>query len=166
MESLRVLDRPAVRRLRQALAAAGSTARIIVLAGTARTAADAAASLGVEPGAIVKSLVFAAQGRAVMALVAGDRRCDTLALGRALGIAGKVLRADADLVRSATGYSIGGVAPLGHPAPLPLVIDASLRRFATVYAAAGHPHCVFATSVEELAALTGGAVVEGVGVEG
>ena len=161
-----LLDRPAVKRLRDALAAAGSTATVIELSTTARTAADAAASLGVEPGAIVKSLVFAAPGKAVMALVAGDRRCDTAALGRALGIAGKVGRADADLVRSATGYSIGGVAPLGHPSPLPLVIDASLGRFATVYAAAGHPQCVFATSLEELAALTGGAVVEGVGVEG
>lgn len=161
-----MLDRPAVRRVRQALAAAGSSAQVIELAETARTAADAAASLGVEQGAIVKSLVFAARGKALMALVAGDRRCDTKALGRALGIADKIVRADADVVRAATGYSIGGVAPLGHPAPLALAIDASLMRFETVYAAAGHPHCVFATSVEELAALTGGAVVEGVGVEG
>ena len=164
-----LLDRPAVRRVRDALAAAGSTAEVIELAETARTAADAAASLGVEQGAIVKSLVFAAPGGAVMALVAGDRRCDTKALGRALGIAGKLVRADADLVRAATGYSIGGVAPLGHPAPLPLAIDASLARFEAVYAAAGHPHCVFATSIEELVALTGGAIVaivEGVGVDG
>ena len=159
-------DRPAVRRLREALAAAGSFAEVIELAETARTAADAAASLGVEQGAIVKSLVFASENRAVMALVAGDRRCDTRALGRALKLTGKVSRADADLVREATGYSIGGVAPLGHPAPLPLAIDASLARFEAVYAAAGHPHCVFATSVDELARLTGGAVVEGIGIEG
>jgi prolyl-tRNA editing enzyme YbaK/EbsC (Cys-tRNA(Pro) deacylase) len=161
-----LLDRPAVKRLSDALAAAGSSARIIELAETARTAANAAASLGVAQGAIVKSLVFAVEGKAIMALVAGDRRCDTQALGRALGIAGKIGRADADLVRAATGYSIGGVAPLGHATPLPLVIDSSLRRFATVYAAAGHPHCVFATCVDELASLTGGAVVEDIAVEG
>lgn len=166
MQDERLLDRPSVKRLRGALAAAGSTATVIELAETARTAADAAASLGVERGAIVKSLVFAVAGRAVMALVAGDRRCDLKALGRALDLTGKVRRADADLVRAATGYSIGGVAPLGHPAPLPLVIDASLGRFKAVYAAAGHPHCVFATSLDELHALTGGAVVEGVGVAG
>ena len=162
-------DRPSVRRLRDALVAAGSSAHVIELAETARTAADAAASLGVEQGAIVKSLVFAVRGQgvvmAVMALVAGDRRCDPLALGRALNIAGKVERADADLVRQATGYSIGGVAPLGHPTHLALAIDSSLTRFATVYAAAGHSHCVFATSVDELATLTGGAVVEGIGIE-
>ena len=89
-----------------------------------------------------------------------------MALARVLGIAGKMVRADAELVREATGYSIGGVAPLGHPQPLPLVIDASLLRFETVYAAAGHPHCVFATSAGELAQLTGGALVEDVGVAG
>ena len=158
-----LLDRPAVVRLRDALAAAGSNARVIELADSARTAADAAASLGVEQGAIVKSLVFAAAGGAVMALVAGDRRCDTEALGFALNITSKISRADADLVRRATGYSIGGVAPLGHATPLPVAIDASLARFETVYAAAGHPHCVFATSVEELVRLTGGAVIEGLG---
>ncbi len=101
-----------------------------------------------------------------MALVAGDRRCDLQALGQALGLSGKIGRADADLGHAATGYSIGGVAPLGHPAPMPLVIDASLARFEAVYAAAGHPHCVFATTLEELTALTGGTVAGGVGVEG
>ena len=166
MGNQRLLDRPAVKRVRDALAAAGSTATVIELAETARTAADAAASLGVEQGAIVKSLVFAVEGRAVMALVAGDRRCDLQALGQALGLSGKIGRADADLVHAATGYSIGGVAPLGHPAPLPLVIDASLGRFAAVYAAAGHPHCVFATTLDELNALTGGTIAEGVGVDG
>ncbi len=163
MENQRLLDRPAVKRVREALAAAGSAATVVELAETARTAADAAASLGVERGAIVKSLVFAVDGQAVMALVAGDRRCNLQALGRALGHTGKVVRADADLVRAATGYSIGGVAPLGHPAPMPLVIDASLARFAAVYAAAGHPHCVFATSLDELTGLTGGTVAEDVG---
>ncbi len=135
-----------------------------MLADTARTAQDAADSVGVELGAIVKSLVFAVDGRAVMALVAGDRRCDTAALARALGLDGKVGRADADMVRDATGFTIGGVPPIAHTTPLATAIDASLGRFATVYAAAGHPHCVFGTSPDELARLTGAPVVEDIGV--
>ena len=141
-----LLERPAVVRVRAALTAAGSAAEVIALADTARTAQDAADSVGVELGAIVKSLVFAVDGRAVMALVAGDRRCDTAALARVLGLDGKVGRADADTVRDATGFTIGGVPPIAHTTPLATAIDASLGRFATVYAAAGHPHCVFGTS--------------------
>ena len=159
-----LLERPAVKRVRAALAAAGSAAEIIALADTARSAADAAESVGVELGAIVKSLVFAVDGRAVMALVAGDRRCDTAALARVLGLDGKVGRADADTVRDATGFTIGGVPPIAHTTPLATAIDASLGRFATVYAAAGHPHCVFGTSPDELARLTGAPVVEDIGV--
>ncbi len=159
-----LLERPAVKRVRAALAAAGSTAEIIALADTARSARDAAESVGVELGAIVKSLVFAVDGRAVMALVAGDRRCDTAALARALGLDGTIGRADADMVRDATGFTIGGVPPIAHTTPLATAIDASLGRFATVYAAAGHPHCVFGTSPDELARLTGAPVVEDIGV--
>ncbi len=158
------LERPAVKRVREALAAAGSEAEVIALAGTARSAADAAASVGVELGAIVKSLVFTAGGRPVMALVAGDRRCDTAVLAHALGIEGKLGRADADAVRQATGFTIGGVPPIAHAEGIAVLIDASLARFETLYAAAGHPHCVFATSVDELAGLTGAPVVEGLGV--
>ncbi len=159
-----LLERPAVKRVRAALAAAGSAAEIIALADTARSARDAAESVGVELGAIVKSLVFAVDGRAVMALVAGDRRCDTAALARALGLDGTIGRADADMVRDATGFTIGGVPPIAHTTPLATAIDASLGRFATVYAAAGHPHCVFGTSPDELARLTGAPVVEDIGV--
>ena len=159
-----LLERPAVVRVRAALTAAGSTAEIIALADTARSAQDAARSVGVELGAIVKSLVFAVDGRAVMALVAGDRRCDTAALARALGLDGKVGRADADMVRAATGFTIGGVPPVAHSTPLPTAIDASLGRFAAIYAAAGHPHCIFGTSLDELARLTGAPVADGIGI--
>ena len=158
------LAHPAVRRVQEALREKGSRAEIIELETTARTAEDAARSLGVEVGAIVKSLVFTIDGDPVMALVAGDRRCDTKALGPAFGRSGLVLRADADRVREATGFVIGGVAPLAHPAPLPTVIDDSLGRFETVYAAAGHPHCVFPTTMLELSLLTGGAVTKGVSI--
>ena len=159
-------EKPSVKRVRVALRWAGSTAEIIALAATARSAREAADSLGVALGAIVKSLVFTVDGQPAMALVAGDRRCDESALAAALGLEGKVTRADADTVRAATGFAIGGVPPLGHANPLPTAIDASLRRFTTVYAAAGHPHCVFATTVDELTRLAAATVVEDLGVEG
>ncbi len=152
------LENPSVKRVRAALAELGAVAEVIELAETARSAQDAADSIGTELGSIVKSLVFAVAGQPVMALVAGDRQCDTKALPAALGLEGKCKRADADLVREATGFAIGGVAPVAHERQLPIAIDASLGRFATVYAAAGHPYCVFATSLEELARLTGGEV--------
>jgi prolyl-tRNA editing enzyme YbaK/EbsC (Cys-tRNA(Pro) deacylase) len=131
-----------------------------VLDSTARTAQAAADSVGCPLGAIVKSLVFQVGGRAVLALVAGDRQCDTGRLPAVLGLDGKAGRADPDLVRAATGFAIGGVAPVGHPAPLPTAIDASLGRFEVLYAAAGHPHAVFPTSLEELVRLTNGKVDE------
>jgi prolyl-tRNA editing enzyme YbaK/EbsC (Cys-tRNA(Pro) deacylase) len=158
------LDHAGVRRVQAALRAKGSRAEVIELETTARTAADAARSLGVAIGAIVKSLLFTIDGDPVMALVAGDRQCDTRALAPALGRSGLVLRADAERVRSATGFVIGGVAPLAHPAPLPTAIDDSLGRFETLYAAAGHPFCVFPTSMLELSLLTGGAVTKGISI--
>ena len=158
------LTHPAVRRVQAALAEAGSQAEVIALASTARSAEDAAASIGAPLGSIVKSLVFTVGGAPVMALVAGDRRCDPKALGQALGRNGKVRRADADAVRDATGFAIGGVAPVAHETRLPVAIDASLGRFETVYAAAGHPHCVFATTIAELERLTGGTVTPEIAV--
>ena len=160
-----MLDRPAVWRVREALAAAGSDAEVIALAGTARSAEDAARSVGVALGAIVKSLVFTVAGEPVIALVAGDRRCDTRVLASALGLEGKAARADADMVREATGYTIGGVPPFAHDRRLATAIDASFSRFDVVYAAAGHPHCVFGVSPDELQRLTGAPLVEGLGTE-
>ncbi len=125
MSDGRLLDRLSVRRVRAALTAADIDTEIIVLSETARTAADAARALGVEPGAIVKSLVFLVGDRPVLALVAGDRQCRQSALAEALGITGKARRADAEHVRDATGFAIGGVAPIGHAQALPTVIDAS-----------------------------------------
>lgn len=158
-------DNASVQRVRLALEAhaPGAGSRIIALSDSARTAAEAAAGLGCEVGAIVKSLVFDSGGpgnrRAVMALVAGDRMCDTAALGRALGLEKPPKRASADLVREATGFAIGGVSPFGHPGKLPMAIDASLQRFALLHAAAGHPHAVFPLTYAELLAWTGGLAV-------
>jgi len=158
------LENASVRRVRAALAQAGSQAEVVALAETARSAEDAARAVGCPLGAIVKSLVFRSGDEAVLALVGGDRRCDQARLRAVLDLPGKVERADADLVRRATGFAIGGVAPLGHPAPLRTAVDASLGRFTAVYAAAGHPHCVFATTYEALLRLTGGIAAEGLGV--
>lgn len=156
-----ILDNASVLRVRQALVALQAGERVIALNESARTAAEAAAALGCPVGAIVKSLVFAAsdgagQAKAVMALVAGDRMCDTAALGRALGLATAPKRASAELVREATGFAIGGVSPLGHPGKLPIAIDGSLARFAGLFAAAGHPNAVFPLQFQELCAWTGG----------
>lgn len=155
-----LLRSASVRRVVEALAARGLQDRVVELAGTARTAEDAARACGVPVGAIVKSLVFEVDGRPVLALVAGDRRLVPAALPAALGLEGKVRRCDAERVRAVTGFAIGGVAPVGHLTPLPTAIDASLGRFERLFAAAGHPHCVFATTLPELQALTGGLVRE------
>ncbi len=156
------LDNASVQRVQAALRNAGSPAQVMALAQTARSAQEAADSIGCALGAIVKSLVFEVGGQPVMALVAGDRRCNEEALPAALGLEGKAKRASAETVRAATGFAIGGVAPVSHPQPLPTVIDASLARFPAVYAAAGHPHCVFQTTPDELQRLTGGIVSEAI----
>ncbi len=153
-----LLARPAVQRVRDALRASGAQHDVQALADTARTAQDAANALGCPVGAIVKSLVFAVGGKPVMALVAGDRMGDVDALPAVLGLDGRCKRADADMVREATGFTIGGVAPVGHATAMPIAIDESLGRFEAIFAAAGHPHCVFQTTLAELQRLTGGTV--------
>ena len=154
------LESDSVRRVRQALADAdagvGDTVR--ELETTARSAADAAKALGCERGAIVKTLVFTVGSAPVLALVAGDRVCAEDSLRRILNLQGDVLRGNADGVRAATGFAIGGVSPVGLSSRIPCVIDVSLKRFDTLWAAAGRPHCVFPTSVLELKRLTGGIV--------
>src|SRR4051812_9784060 len=118
-------------------------------AGT-RTARDAAAAIGVEVGQIVKSLVFArpGSGRALLVLVSGSNQADESRLAQEAGE--PVARADADFVRAATGFSIGGVAPVGHPAPLETLIDEDLLRYGCVWAAAGTPTDVFPIAPDDL----------------
>ncbi len=153
------LENEPVRRVRQLLLDAGYGDRVIELAETARTAQDAADAIGTELGSIVKSLVFQLGDTMVMALVAGDHQCIPENLPRALNLDGaEALRPDADAVKNVTGFSIGGVAPIGSATALPMVIDRSLKRFDVVYAAAGHPHCVFPVSISELKRITGGII--------
>lgn len=152
------LEKKPARRVRAALVEGGYGDRVVELSETARSAQEAAASLGVKPGAIVKSLVFVVGGTPVMVLVAGDRSCRTEALPSAFNLEGKAKRPGADTVKQITGFSIGGVAPIGGKQMLPTIIDRSFERFETVYAAAGHPHCVFPVRVADLEDLTGGTV--------
>ena len=122
-----------------------------------KTAADAAAAIGVEVGQIVKSLVFLVDGAPVMALVAGDNQLDERKLSAAHG-GGHVSRADADAVRAATGFPIGGVPPLGHE--LPIHVDADLLRWDEVWAAAGTWTDVFPIAPDELVRVSGGTVAD------
>jgi prolyl-tRNA editing enzyme YbaK/EbsC (Cys-tRNA(Pro) deacylase) len=146
-------------RVEAALRAGGAAGEIRELDDSARTAAEAAAALGVPIGAIVKSLVFTADGSAVLVLASGDHQVDTGKIAGVLGV-GSVKRADADLVRAATGFPIGGVAPVGHPAPLRTVVDRHLSTFESVWAAAGTPHAVFPTTFDELLRLSGGTAAD------
>lgn len=156
------INSSSVRRVQAALADLGARHEVIALSSSARTAQEAAESLGVPLGAIVKSLLFVVGDQPVMALVAGDRRCIPEALPQVLGLNGPVKKADAKTVRMATGFAIGGVAPVAHLTVIPTAIDASLGRFEAVYAAAGHPHCVFRTSLDELQRITPGVTTEAI----
>jgi prolyl-tRNA editing enzyme YbaK/EbsC (Cys-tRNA(Pro) deacylase) len=122
-----------------------------------KTCELAAEAVGCQVGQIVKSLVFVADGQPVLALVAGDRRGDTAAIGALLGAA-SVHFADADTVRAATGYAIGGVSPYDLPSDLTVLVDDSLRRFDTVYTAAGTPSSMVRVPREVLLGLVGGRV--------
>jgi prolyl-tRNA editing enzyme YbaK/EbsC (Cys-tRNA(Pro) deacylase) len=146
---------PNVERVAAALRGGDASGEIRELADSTRTAEEAAAALGVPVGAIVKSLVFTADGDPVMVLASGDHQVDTVVIATTLG-AGKVRRADADTVRAATGFPIGGVAPVAHSTDLRVLVDRHLATYDVLWAAAGTPHAVFSTSYDELVRLTGG----------
>jgi Cys-tRNA(Pro) deacylase len=148
----------AAKRVQDALLDLGVQTRVVVVADSARTAEQAAAAVGAEVGQIVKSLVFLVDDDPVLVLVSGSNRLDTKKLAALAH--GKVERADADLVRSATGFAIGGVPPVAHARPLPVWCDADLLRFDTVWAAAGTPHAVFPVEPGELVRVTDATVAD------
>jgi len=123
-----------------------------------RTAVQAAAALRCELGQIIKSLVFACLGQAVLALTAGDRQVNTELLGVLAG--GKIEKADAELVRRATGFAIGGVPPFGHSSRLSCFIDQSIYRYEVAWGAAGTPDTVFPVRTDRLASLSDGQIAE------
>lgn len=125
------------------------------------TAAEAAAAIGCALGAIVKSLCFVVHERPVLVLAAGDRQVDVRALREIFGASKRQVRiADAETVRQATGFDVGGVAPVGHPQPMTTLIDHSLSRFEMVYAAAGSSNTIFPIPYKTLVEITGGQVCE------
>jgi prolyl-tRNA editing enzyme YbaK/EbsC (Cys-tRNA(Pro) deacylase) len=148
------------RRVQDALAQRGSAARVREMPESTRTAAEAAAACDCPEGAIVKSLVFrgAGSGQGVLVLTSGANRVHEKRLGRQLGE--KLERADADFVRTATGFAIGGVPPLGHATGMRVVMDRDLFGFSEIWAAAGTPRAVFPTTPDEIARLTGAEVLD------
>ena len=154
---------PSVVRVTDRLAELGATGSVKVLDGSARTAAQAAEQLGIEVAQIANSLVFSADGTPRLVLASGGHRVDTTKVAALVGAA-SVDRADADFVRTHTGFAIGGVAPVGHPEPLRTLVDTALGQYDEVWAAAGHPHAVFPTTYDELLRLTGGTAAD-VGVD-
>ena len=154
-----LLKKEPVKRVEEFLKKFDSNLKIIVLDTTARTAKDAANSLKCELGAIVKSLVFKAEDTFIICLVSGDKRCSLNKLKKILNKK-DVVMANADQVKENTGFSIGGVAPMGHLKKLNIIIDKSLSRFKYVYGAAGHPDCVFRITYRELVKLTIGSEQE------
>jgi Cys-tRNA(Pro) deacylase len=150
---------PNAQRVVAAAAAAGLTVEVRHFPEGTRTAADAAAAIGVDVGQIVKSLVFAVAGALVLAYVSGANQLDERKLAAAAG-GSRCSRADADAVRTATGYAIGGVPPLGLTTQLRIFIDPDLLRYPEVWAAAGTWNDVFAVNPNELVRVSGGVVVD------
>jgi len=142
------------------LTAAGAPGRVQILDEAAPTAAAAAAQLGVAVGAIANSLIFAtAEGEPLLVLTSGAHRVDTAKVAALVGTS-ELRRAKPDFVLAATGQVIGGVAPVGHPAPIRTLVDQDLAGYPQVWAAGGIPHAVFPTTLAELVRLTGGTVAE------
>ena len=150
-----LLTKEPVKRAEKAIQAFDSKLKIICLEQTARTAQDAATALGCNVGAIVKSLLFRTGDNFVLCLVSGDKRCSLNKLKK-IENEKDVSMAHPDEVKKITGYTIGGVSPVGHLNKLKIYIDNSLERFTTIFAAAGHPNCVFKIDFIQLTKLTTG----------
>ena len=153
MEDL--LNKEPVKRVQHYISKFDQNLKILILKNTARTAHDAANSLKCEDGAIVKSLLFKADDNFLICLIAGDRRCSLNKLKKVLEKK-DVSMANAEEVKQTTGFSIGGVAPIAHNTKLDILIDKSLERFKNIYAAAGHPNCVFKINYDQLINITKG----------
>ena len=154
-----LLDKEAVKRSEKALKDFDESINVIILNNSAKTASDAASSLKCEVGAIIKSLLFKADDTYILSLVSGDKRCS---LNKMKKITNKkdLSMASPDEVKLKTGYTIGGVSPVGHISSIRILIDRSLNRFSNLYAAAGHPNCVFRINFENLKKITNGKVEE------
>ena len=155
----KLLNKEPVKRVQEFIAQFDPKLKVLSLNTTARTAKDAAESLGCEVGAIVKSLVFRADDTFLICLVAGDKRCSLNKLKKVISKK-NVCMANAEEVKTNTGFSIGGVAPIAHLKKLNILIDQSLGRFQSVFAAAGHPNSIFKIEYSQLVQMTKGEVKE------
>ena len=150
-----ILEKAAVRRFKEAADSLGVKCEINILAETARTAIDAANGLGIEVGQIASSLIFKLPDDSpLLVITSGRHRVDTELVAKNLGIE-KLGRVDADYVKEKSGFSIGGVAPIGWVSPATILIDQALNDYQVVWAAAGHPHAVYPTTFTELLECTG-----------
>ena len=152
-------DKEPVKRVEKFLKYYNSNLSITLLKTSARTALEAASSLNCEVGAIVKSLLFKAESIFVLCLVAGDKRASLKKIKKTLNMK-DVSMASAEEVKDVTGFTIGGVSPIGHLNKIDIYIDKSLERFSTLYAAAGHPNCVFKIDFRNLQKITKGSIEE------
>jgi prolyl-tRNA editing enzyme YbaK/EbsC (Cys-tRNA(Pro) deacylase) len=150
---------PNVRAVQDVLTAAGAQGQVVMLPDAVTTAPLAAAALNVEVGQIVNSLVFSADDTPLLVLTSGAHRVDTAKVASLLGFT-KIKRATPEFVREHTGQPIGGVAPVGHPKPVPTIVDVALSDFPEIWAAGGIPHAVFPTTYDELVRVTGGTPAE------
>jgi len=152
-----LLDKEPVKRAEKSLKEFNQKLSIIILDNSARTANDAAISLNCDVGAIVKSLLFRTVNTYILCLVAGDKRCSLSKLKK-LTNKKNISMATPEEVKTQTGYTIGGVSPVGHINSIGILIDNSLKRFIDLYAAAGHPNCVFKIDFENLQKITNGEI--------
>ena len=154
-----ILDKEPVKRVEKILKKFDTNLEVILLNTSARTALEAASSLNCEVGAIVKSLLFKTEKTYSLCLVAGDRKASLNKIKKTLNIE-DVSMASADEVKNITGFTIGGVSPVGHMNKINIYIDNSLKRFEILYAAAGHPNCVFKINYNNLKEITNGLIKE------
>jgi len=152
-----LLDKEPVKRVEKFLKDFDQSLEVIVLENSARTAQDAATALGCDKGAIVKSLLFKAEGSFILCLVSGDKRCS---LNKLKKIEDKknISMASPEEVKTQTGYTIGGVSPIGHLNKFEIFIDKSLERFNHLFAAAGHPNCIFKINFKDIQKITNGKI--------
>ena len=154
-----ILEKEAVKRAEKSLKSFDNNLKVQILKNTARTAEEAATALGCSVGAIVKSLLFKTGDKFLLCLVSGDRRCSLNKLKKILNEK-DVSMANPDEVKRITGYTIGGVSPVGHLTKLKIILDNNLKRFSKIYAAAGHPNAVFGIDLNQFIILTSAEIEE------
>ena len=152
-----LLDKEPVKRAEKFLKDFDQSLEVIILENSARTAQDAATALGCDVGAIVKSLLLKAEDSFILCLVAGDKRCSLTKLKK-IQNKKNISMASPEEVKTQTGYTIGGVSPVGHLNELEIFIDKSLKRFIDIFAAAGHPNCVFKIDFSNIKKITNGKI--------